>query len=557
MAIKFIDNYPRKNLEDVIHDSHGSPLYGEIWVYEELLKFNENNFLGDEIWYVKHNYNLSTHPASETKIEGQIDFLILSKYGLLIVEVKGGGIGIDENDSWYSYRLQDTNERYVSQNPFTQAKEYVHSLKALIDSDIFIYRAVIFPHEANFKLIGPQLSGYEYLFFSKRNLDEKTSEYAKNQGLFEFLNRLPHESRKHILSQLNPQMDRQTLNERIFQKFPLLSRKEIERTRSELWPVQNIYGFDPNKIKDEILLKENYEILKGLRKNRKVIVQGTAGTGKTTLATKFIAEKLLRQQKGIFLCANKLVRSKLEYLIINEYKLDPNSISFKVFTENFNFNEYREGLDFIIFDECQEFLVKNLFELVLDLDKKFSNPYVLLLLDPEQTILQDFKELDWYINFFIELGFVHYLFDTVWRCIRNPELIEFTSWVWHNNIKRLSESKVIVRVSDLTSKLKEIKSIVDRFNNKSTDVTILIISTLFDSFDEIVKDYFKNDITELTSENINLRTSKIKYTTPIKYRGLESDVIILITSGFTERTRTENYVGATRAIYKLNVILWN
>ena len=49
MAIKFIDNYPKKNLEDVIHDSHGYPLYGEIWVYKELLKFNENNFLGDEI----------------------------------------------------------------------------------------------------------------------------------------------------------------------------------------------------------------------------------------------------------------------------------------------------------------------------------------------------------------------------------------------------------------------------------------------------------------------------------------------------------------------------
>jgi len=214
-------------------------------------------------------------------------------------------------------------------------------------------------------------------------------------------------------------------------------------------------------------------------------------------------------------------------------------------------------LDFIIFDECQEFLVKNLFEIILDLDKKFSNPNVLLLLDPEQTILQDFKELDWYINFFIELGFVHYLFDTVWRCIRNPELIEFTSWIWHNNLKRITESQVVVMASDLTSKLKEIKSIVDRFNNKRSDVTILVISALFDSFDEIVRDYFNKDIMELTSENINLKTSKIKYTTPIKYRGLESDVIILITSEFTEKTRTENYVGATRAIYKLNVILWN
>ena len=138
MPIHFIDNYPKYNLEKIIVKQDNQPLHGEIWVYEQFLAFNENKLIENETWYLKHNYNLSTHPASKGKVEGQVDFLLLSKLGLLVIEVKGGGLRVSENDCYYSY---DKSGEYETQNPFTQAKEYVHTLKNFIDSNVFVYRA--------------------------------------------------------------------------------------------------------------------------------------------------------------------------------------------------------------------------------------------------------------------------------------------------------------------------------------------------------------------------------------------------------------------------------
>ena len=74
---------------------------------------------------------------------------------------------------------------------------------------------------------------------------------------------------------------------------PELSSKDLKRLKSELFPTQTTYGYNPDRINAELILKENYEVLKGLSRNKNVIVQGAPGTGKTSLAIKFLAENLL------------------------------------------------------------------------------------------------------------------------------------------------------------------------------------------------------------------------------------------------------------------------
>ena len=167
MPIHFLDNYAVNDLESRIAKKDGSPLYGEIWLYKQFLQFEEYNLLPNETWYLKHNYNLSQHPASKGKVEGQCDFLLLSKDGLLVIEIKGGGLRVDENDCYYS---GNSTGEYQTQNPFIQVKEYTHTLKELLDSKAFVYRAVIFPHEAGFELKGIQLVGYSSIFFFKKRL---------------------------------------------------------------------------------------------------------------------------------------------------------------------------------------------------------------------------------------------------------------------------------------------------------------------------------------------------------------------------------------------------
>jgi hypothetical protein len=554
VPIHFVDNYPKNNLESKICKANGDPLYGEIWVYQELQKFNENNFVKDDIWFVKHNYNLSLHPASTGKVEGQIDYLILNKYGLLIIEVKGGGIFVDQNDSYFCY--DNKNGRYETQNPFNQAKEYVYSLKNLIDAKPFIYRCVVFPHESGFELIGPQLIGYKHLFFSKRDLDSKETDYAKNELFYQFLCRLYKEARRVVIEQLDPTLPKAKVAEKMWDKFPELDKKTLQRLKNELFPSQTTYGFDPDRIRNEIILEENYEILKGLRKNTRVMIEGAPGTGKTILATKFLAENLLKQHRGIFFCANKLLRSKMEYLIYEEYKLDPNLITFRTYHPEIKHTDINENIDFIIIDEAQEFFDKGLFDFVDGLDKNIA-PKILLLYDPEQTITHDYKEIEWYADYFIEVGYVHYLFDTVWRCAQNKSISQAAYFLKNGEYtKILSNSKLCTTVSTDIQKLETFKNIFDKIKTEYHNHVILVESTLLESFKIFVNTYFKQQLEELMAENINIKNQKLRYTTPIKYRGLEAKNVILITSGFNDKTRIQNFIGATRAIENLNFIMW-
>lgn len=554
MPIHFVDNYAKNDLEAIIVKQDGKPLNGEIWVYEQFLAFNENRFIEDETWYLKHNYDLSTHSASKGKVEGQVDFLLLSKFGLLVIEVKGGGLRVDENDCYYSTSKEG---EYETQNPFIQAKEYVHTLKGFIDSSVFVYRTIVTPHEAGFEMIGPQLIGYKDLFFSKRNYSNLDT-YATNKCFFSFIKNLGLVSRRRIMKELFPSWSCEKINNQLFDKYPELLSKELRRLKSELFPVQSSYGYNPERINSELILNENYEILKGLARNNKVIVQGAPGTGKTVLAVKFLADNLLKQKKGIVYCANRLLRFKLEHVIINDYGLDPNSISFRIFSDMVTVENISKEMDFFVFDEAQEYFDKGLFDFIDKLMIRLEGPKVMVLYDPEQSIVSGFKELAWYTDFFIGCGYTHYYFDEIYRCIQNRRIAELSNTILRNEYKKLTKHHIdlIHNVDTLPDKLRVLKMILDERRFTRSESIILVQSHLLDEFKDIVNDYYRNDIEELTESNINMAPTKHRYTTPLKYRGLEAESVYLITTELSNSTRVQNYVGATGAMNLLNIILW-
>ncbi len=558
MPIHFIDNYPSNGLEQVITKKDGSALEGEIWVYRQFLQFNELNLVPDETWYLKHNYNLSKNPGSEGKVEGQVDFILLSKHGLLVIEVKGGGLRVDGNDVYYSYNSQG---EYETQNPFNQAKEYIHSFRNLISSKIFVYRAVVLPHEAGFKLLGPQLEGYDYLFYSKKDfghLNTSTDFRAINESFFQFISELGIRSRRRVRKELYPNKSLEKINKNLFSTYPELKTKEIKRIKSELFPNQTSYGYNPDKIISEIILNENYETLKGLRRNRCVLVQGAPGTGKTVLATKYLAENLLKQHRGIVFCANKLVRKKLENIITNDYRLDSNSIAFKIFSQQISIDSIGADIDFVIFDEAQEYLDKGLAEFIESLEKKSEEPKLLILFDPNQTVRQDFTDISWYADYFIDLGFTHYLFDSNFRCIQNPTIGDISNTI----LKKSSTALInqfkhsIVEVTSEESKIKIVQEIVNDSRYTNGEKVILVNSKILFDFNILVNDFFKSELEELTEQNVCIASTKIRYTTPIKYRGLETSSVYLFTDNFESASKTQNYIGATRAMDDLKLIQW-
>jgi DNA replication protein DnaC len=551
MSVILLNNYPESNLKRSITKKDGSALYGEIWLYQQFINFNTYNFLPDETWFLKHDYNLSTHPASKGKVEGQIDFVLVSKYGILVIEVKGGGLRVDENDQYYSY---NSSSEYKTQNPFNQAKEYTHTLKELIDEGVFIYRAIVLPSEAGFELKGPQLEGYKNLFFSRKNfsyLHDNEDEKAINKLFFDFLLDLAKSSRRKILRELNPGWSSDKISKKSFEKYPELSSKKIKSLKAQLFPVQSSYGYNPDRINTEIILKENYETLKGLRRNRKVIIQGAPGTGKTVLAKKFLAENILKQQSGIYYCANKLIKSKIEHSIIRDYGVSNDLIEFKVYHENSINETFVKEIEFIIFDEAQEYFNKGLFELIEKFENELESPKLLVLYDPKQTIIYNFNDIAFYTDFYIENGFTHYLFDETYRCGQNENIISLS-----NDLLNSKDIQPDVCVSEIGGKLKAMNEIISESKFVKSEQIILINSSLIEDFKEIAKDYFNDSLEEMVESNINILSSKIRFTTPIKYRGLENKSVYLITDNLIEKSKVQNYVAVTRAMEQVKIILW-
>jgi hypothetical protein len=556
MPIHFINNYPKHSLESRICKADGTPLYGELWVYRELLKFSDNDFLGEDLWIVKHCYNLSSHPSSIGKAEGEIDFLILSPMGILLLEVKGGAIEVDAQGVYYS--SAKGRDRYEAENPFVQSREYLHSLKRLLNSSPFIYRAVIFPHEKRFRLEGPELSGYRHLFFSGNELDTMQTEFGRNQLFYDFLQNLSKASRKRILANENPPTPAHKLETAIWKRFPLLNANEIHRLRAELFPKQRSYGFDPERVKSELLLNENFEILKGLRKNRSVMVEGGPGTGKTVLATKFLAEHLIKQHKGVYFCANLLLRAKMEHMLLHEYKLDANLVSFKVFHPQDAMAHIPKDTDFVIIDEAQEFFEHGLCDFIDRLEAHLSKPRLLILYDTEQSILSDHAELGWYADYLLEQGFSHYLFDKTWRCAQDGRISEFAVLLARGQYKKLEKSfhGNIQHLETEVDKIAAINKIWTENQDRLDACIVLIESNLIEEFRAIAKDYLGLKTEELSAHNINIKNNKLRYTTPLKYRGLEQKNVFLITPSLGASSRVQNYVGATRAMHELKTYLW-
>ena len=257
------------------------------------------------------------------------------------------------------------------------------------------------------------------------------------------------------------------------------------------------------------------------------------------------------QQKGIYYCANKLIKSKIEHSIIRDYGISDTLISFKIFHENSIYEVLSDEIDFVIFDEAQEYFNRGLFELIEKFEEQMELPKLLVLYDPKQTIHNNYNDIGFYTDFYIENGFSHFLFDESYRCGQNRSIIELSNDILNN--KKISK---YVSVSELIDKLKIIKEIIDQTKFLKTEQIILIHSSLIDDFKELAADYYSTNIEELIESNINIPSSKLRFTTPIKYRGLENKAVYLITCDLNEKSKVQNYVAVTRAMDEVKIILW-
>ena len=285
MSVTFHPNNPIDALETIIIKDDGSPLHGEIDVYRKLWEDLNKSTLDWNVW---HDLKLPDHSDDFNyykKTSSQIDFLILCKHGLLVLEVKGGPISTKDSTFFYGKNF----ETPIKQNPFKQSEGYKYTLKDKVLNNFkscFFCEATAFPH-------------VDYPFESKL-IDKKllwTSFISKDYG---------NSIEKFILSVFEYSKEK---HKKHFRYYDEISPKEQLGIKKILSPIIG----DRSKFNSintiEWLGVQNLELLDGLYKNSRIMIEGPPGCGKTT-----IAKAMLEQIGADYITINGSMNGNIDTL---------------------------------------------------------------------------------------------------------------------------------------------------------------------------------------------------------------------------------------------------
>jgi DNA polymerase III delta prime subunit len=571
MPVEFFPDNPIDRLEQIILKENGEPLYGEIDTYRLLFEGLKISSFNWSVWY---DLTLPIHSTvfnPYQKTSSQIDFLAICEKGIVVIEVKGGEISSRNHKFYYGKSFQTS----MRQNPFTQAEGYKYTLKDRLLNNFksnYFCSVVIFPH-VNYKfsntLIKPNT------LFTSFN----SPEYDNSIELFLL---------KAISTGKSIHSD--------FRTFKDLSSIELEKVKRILNPI--VFENSPYSTSTRNWLNlENLDILEGLEKNPRIFIEGAPGTGKTTTALAFMDRQV--SKKGLYICWNNflLIHTK------NKYRQRSSNGNIEFFTY-FNFirslnnsistaemgsldsqgfdtlvketiitlsnKDAIQRYDFIIIDEAQDIFDKGL-ERVLNVftgaqNNGLKNGNSLVLYDIDQSYLYNRSEVA-EIADLMQSDFAHFKLLENRRSTQNIEIQKLLSIIIDdiqelNNEETLSEFSSIqfTRVSSIRDfKRFLVKNVLtyirsDNSSMKGYNSILLIESRLSKNYQESLNDaLIINDVEMLTGSNISNGFNVLKYTSPLKYKGLEQENVVLFISDPQLSNTYEVFVGASRAINNLHI----
>lgn len=254
---------------------------------------------GTDDWVCLHSLALARH---ETKRRAEIDFLLLTRQGIFVLEVKGGRISREEGVWKFTDRWDNTVSKYES--PFDQASSAMFALENDIREkfkDDKRRRRLLFGFGAMFPDVPFDLTGTD---IDPSQLYDRNS---RGKPITKFIDELAAFWR-----------ERSSLGESPGRYAPTKADIDavVQFLRGDFDLVPSLGARADDSARQLFSLeKEQYVVLDGLELHPKpkMIIQGGAGTGKTLLAAE-VARREARRTKGdvLLLCYNRVLAGVLE-----------------------------------------------------------------------------------------------------------------------------------------------------------------------------------------------------------------------------------------------------
>lgn len=584
---------------------HYDPSYiennGEIRVHQEITR---ELMYTDEDWHIIYSLRLSNKYHSGQK-SGECDFILLSKYGMVVLEVKGGVIEYSDN-TFFQMKASNKDRRRIK--PFIQVDQNAGALIGFLREknfrNCFVARIVIFPEcdfryqgigDDNFWHLGRQESQLEFI---RNSLCEQKKDHKEKEL-------------KRLYLQLDKKPGDDYLTRRIQETksaWSNLSENDIVGIVKSLLP--NVKGISAKS--KFIISKENAQYyselnqayLKGLCQNKRLMIQGPPGCGKSTYARELIEHHANGDEStGLFLCWNEFLAYSIKHelqqnpnlkievfpyyefvqILIEKAELPANTLTYdnisKISVKLKMALDYLESTntlpeyDYLVIDEAQDLFDRGLDQVIdhcqMEKNDIISGEYYIFYdntqafkntIDYDQyNLVQDFLN-DQSATFIMPVRFRTFGDKGIASFVDDIQQGEFNIQKDYGDSVEFIESaidKIPLVLQNVRNRL------IRETSCETSEMVILFTSNLIsgsseqtgvlDAELEQAEGFTKLSNTNLTS----LPENTIGFTTMLKYKGLEKEIVILVTSDIQNKKQHilyQLYIGASRAKSRLVVL---